>query len=278
MIYDFEVQIMQGIQAFITPFLDLFFQGVTMIGEETFYILAFCMIYWCYDKNVGKELGLTFLLGSVFNAGIKELFHLPRPIGTKGIRSLRVETATGYSFPSGHTQSTTTFFYFWILKVKKTWFRVLAWILILMVGFSRLYLGVHWPKDVLGGIVFAIISVHFGRQFFREVTTLKVVFSVAIVNLLCLFFHSEGYVVGAALFSSAMIGFYLESKIVNFENQKIFRWKTLRLILGLVVLLSIKEGVKIILPDLLVIDYFRYFLIGIWVTLFSGMVFKKIRI
>ena len=275
---EFELKIIQFVQSFSSPFLDKFFETVTMLGEETFYILIFCFIYWCYDKSMGKGIILTFLFSNWLNAGLKAAFNMPRPIGNEGVRSLRVETATGSSFPSGHTQSAATFFYYSTLKIKKIWFTVLAWVLILLVGLSRVYLGVHWPKDVVAGIIIAVLVVHFGRKFFGKISLTKMIITLAAMNVLLIFFHTKGFVTSSAVFTGGMIGLFLEEKYVNYEIKKGIGKNIIKFILGLAVVMVIKEGVKMITPDILVLHYIRYWLIGIWVSFAAMAVFKKIKI
>ena len=67
------------------------------------------IMYWCVNKKYGQKLLFALIPNIVINTGIKEFVKAPRPIGTAGLESLRVSTATGYSFPSGHTQTATTF-------------------------------------------------------------------------------------------------------------------------------------------------------------------------
>ena len=91
------------------------------------------------------------------NKGIKEFVKAPRPIGTEGLKSLRVSTATGYSFPSGHTQTATTFWTSLMIIFRKKWVNILGIVMILGVGLSRLYVGVHYPTDVIAGVIMGIL-------------------------------------------------------------------------------------------------------------------------
>ncbi|MGE5678026.1 MAG: phosphatase PAP2 family protein, partial [Pseudomonadota bacterium] len=155
------MELIRFIQQFSNPILDIFFQLVTMIGEDTFFILVTAIIYWCIDKELGYRLGFVTVTSACVNFGIKELLKIPRPIGEPGIRSLRVHTAEGYSFPSGHTQNTTTLWTFFMLIIRRSWFYAAGILVILMVGVSRLYLGVHTPYDVAGGILIGSAWVFF---------------------------------------------------------------------------------------------------------------------
>jgi membrane-associated phospholipid phosphatase len=273
-----ELTILHFIQKFSTPFLDKFFIFVTLLGEETFYILIFAWLYWCYSKKFGTLFILTFLFGNCINAGLKDLFQMERPIGLDSIRTLREETATGYSFPSGHTQGACTFFYFLIHHLKKTYITVIGWILIILVGLSRLYLGVHWPKDVIVGILLALIIVHFGTNFFKEITLAKLLPLLAIFSVLMLCFTSKDYITGVAIFSGGIIGIYFERKYIGYSIHSSLKQNILKFIIGIAVLLLIKEGIKFLLPTNNIINYLRYFLVGLWFSFGSLFVFKKLRL
>ncbi|HHV62157.1 MAG TPA: hypothetical protein GXX51_05910 [Firmicutes bacterium] len=111
-----------------------------MIGEDNFFIIVFTITFWCLNKNFGYRLGFTYLSSAIVNVALKETFRIPRPIGRPGIRSLRLETAGDYSFPSGHAQATATLWTSIMIKVRKRW----------------LYLGVHTLADVTGGMIVGV--------------------------------------------------------------------------------------------------------------------------
>ena len=137
-----------------------------MTGEETFYILVASIIFWCVNKKFGYKLGFALLTSTIVNNALKDIVNSPRPIGISGIRSLRIETATGQSFPSGHTQGSTTFWVSCIIQIKKKWIYIVGILVIILVGFSRMYLGVHYPIDVIGGIVIGIIWIFLSNYIF----------------------------------------------------------------------------------------------------------------
>ena len=98
-----ELALLKWIQSFSSPFWDGMFQLITMLGEQWAVILVLAVSYWAFDKKTGEELAFTLLVSGLSNNILKGFFRFERPIGIDGIRTLRAHTATGYSFPSGHS-------------------------------------------------------------------------------------------------------------------------------------------------------------------------------
>ena len=107
-----ELALIQLIQQFPHQIGDVLFQIITMAGEETVVFLVFLSVYFLWDKTKGEQLAFVVCTSLLVNVTLKELFQFPRPIGEPGIRSLRLVTARGYSFPSGHSQSASGLFFF----------------------------------------------------------------------------------------------------------------------------------------------------------------------
>ncbi|WP_242824033.1 phosphatase PAP2 family protein [[Clostridium] dakarense] len=163
---DIQLSILQFFQSIRNPILNVVFLIFTISTELPVLVLFTAAMYWCINKKYGQKI-LFALVGNItLNTGIKEFVKAPRPIGVKGIDSMRTSTATGYSFPSGHTQSATTFWVSIMTIFKNCWVYILGTIMILGIGISRLYLAVHWPIDVLCGWIFGIIfTIFLGKVF-----------------------------------------------------------------------------------------------------------------
>ena len=134
-----------------TPALDAIMSTVTHIGEETFFLIIALLIFWCIDKKRGYALMLVGFLGIIVNQLLKLTFRIPRPwIKDPSFTVVEnaVEEASGYSFPSGHTQNTVDTFGCVARGTKRLWLRIVCAVIIVAVAFSRMYLGVHTPLDV----------------------------------------------------------------------------------------------------------------------------------
>jgi membrane-associated phospholipid phosphatase len=268
-------------QSFSSPFLDSFFQGITVLGEEYFFMAVVALVFWCINKPFGYRLGFTYLSNGVLNSALKNVFQVPRPIvRDPGIRILRPETATGFSFPSGHTQSTAAFFTSFMVRFKKAWLTVVGIVFIVLVGISRLYLGHHTIEDVAVAAVLGTGWVFLANALFdyAERTGRKAIFLLIIVPAIVglFFFPDEDYfkVTGATI--SFFLGYIIESRYIRFETRARLWQQIIKFVAGLGVLLAIQTLLKPVLPDALASDLIRYFLMGLWVTVGAPWVFKRV--
>ncbi|MEA3459879.1 MAG: phosphatase PAP2 family protein, partial [Chloroflexota bacterium] len=138
------------VQSFRSGFLDVFFQGVTFLGEENFYLLFLPLIYWCVDKRVGIGLAYISLSSIYLNSVLKPIFRIPRPSDP---RIAVLWEANDPSFPSGHAQNAVANWGLLATQFRRRAFVALVALLILLIAFSRLYLGVHYPQDLMGGLL-----------------------------------------------------------------------------------------------------------------------------
>ena len=167
--FPWEVSLMEWLQntlggsaAGVVSFLSAF-------GEEIVMILVMGVLYWWYDKKTGKNVGLNILTAMVWNTQIKNLFIRRRPyMDHEGVKILRIVepaadpmdiAAQGYSFPSGHSTNGASAFAGLGVELRKKWMTVLAVLLPLLIGFSRIFVGAHYPTDVLGGWALGLLAV-----------------------------------------------------------------------------------------------------------------------
>lgn len=266
------------IQSFSNPFLDGLFQAVTMMGEEFFFFAAATLFLWCIDKEFGFRLGLAYISGSVINFALKDIFSIPRPIGEQGIRSLRLETAVGSSFPSGHTQNAATFWTSLMTNYRKKWIYAVGITSIFLVALSRIYLGVHTPVDVLGGMLVGIGWVPVSNAIFdyAHKTGKKKVFLFFIIPMLLgmPFFYGEYYYRAAGALTGFLAGYIIEAKYVGHHVKAVWWKQIVKYAAGITALLGIRILFKYLLPDFPISHFFRYFLMALWVTLIAPCLFK----
>ena len=259
-----ELEILRNIQSIANPFLDLLFQLITICGEQLVLISIISIIYWALDKKFGEYIAYSVLTSVLLNNAIKDIFKMKRPIGEEGIRTLREETATGYSFPSGHTQGASSFYGAMAIYLKKRVMYIIATVMIILIGFSRLYLGVHYPKDVIvGGILGVLTSLICYKLYNRvENKMLLYVITFAIFIPALTFAHSADFIKGMGTYLGFIIGIYIEKKYVNFStegstgNKSIIRNSNI---------ISITTGIKSIITK-----WSNIFIYKIFINKFSG--------
>lgn len=271
-----ELEILRSIQSISNPFFDMLFQFFTMFGEEVILISIITSIYWAYDKEFGEYIAYASLTSLVLNSIIKDIFKLKRPIGEEGIRSLRVETATGYSFPSGHSQGAASFYGSIALYFKNRIIYVVAGIIIFLVGLSRLYLGVHYPKDVICGIALGIVITVITYKLFNRIQNRMWLYAGTFVLFIpALFFAtSTDFIKAMGTYLGFVLGIYVEKKYIKFKVEGKLVNKILRVVIGILILVIIKTTLKVILPDTNIFHFIRYAIItfvglGIYPALFN---------
>ena len=277
---EFELNIIRAIQSIANPFLDGLFQFITMFGEEAILIPLIAVIYWAFNKKMGEYIAYASLTSVLVNGAIKDIFKAKRPIGEPGIRSLRIETATGYSFPSGHTQGTASFWSAIAIYLKKNYMYAISALIIILVAISRLYLGVHYPKDVLFGAIFGILTSFIAYKLFNKVNNKIALYFITFIIFIpaLLYAHSADFIKGMGTFLGFALGIYVEKKYVNFSVEGKSVNKILRVVIGLAILILLKVGLKVVFPNKLVFHFLRYFIIVFFGIGLYPAIFKKLKL
>lgn len=145
------MSLLYWIESWRTPWLDAFFSVITELGGEVFFMAVAIIFFWCSDKGKGYYVLTVGFVGTLFNQFLKLVFRVPRPWVKDPnftiVESARAE-ATGYSFPSGHTQNAAATLGCTAMTLRKKALKITFWVLYALVAFSRMYLGVHTPMDV----------------------------------------------------------------------------------------------------------------------------------
>ncbi len=178
-----ELEIIKTIQLIANPFFDFFFELSTILGEELLIIPLLAILYWTINKKFGEYVGFAIFTSFMANNLLKDIFKLPRPQSEQGVRILRQHTATGYAFPSGHTQGAATFYSAIAIAFKNKMLTITVGIIIVLVALSRLYLGVHFPKDVIVGLLLGVAIAWGCYILFEKMDNLKVYGLILIVFL-----------------------------------------------------------------------------------------------
>lgn len=271
------LEILHAIQSVHSPFLDSFFGFMTNLHHADFYLLFFPPLYWLYDKRFTRYLLSVFLLGTWSNAVLKGVFHTARP-PADAVRKLYEASAGGPAFPSGHAQNPLMFWGAIALQVRWRWLTVLLGTLVFLIGYSRLYGGVHWPLDVLGGwLIGALMLAGFEatRPFWtgeNQRLSTQLIIAVCLPLLtLALSLAGAGFSAEADLgevwkLVGAWIGFWvgacLEEEFVGFDPRAgRIPAHVLKLVFGLAVAFGVRTVLKEIFPATGPWDLIRYLII-----------------
>ena len=143
--------VLYALESIRTPALDKIMSVITLLGGELFFMVIAVTVFWCVSKREGYYLMIVGFFGTVINQFLKILCCVPRPWIKNPdftiVESARAE-ATGYSFPSGHTQNAVATYGGIARYTRRGWLRVVLVVLTVLIAFSRMYLGVHTPLDV----------------------------------------------------------------------------------------------------------------------------------
>ena len=298
---EIQKQILLFFAGIHSSFLNAVVQVFTVCGEEFVLIAISAFIYYNINKKSGFVSSMS-LMNSISIMGIvKAAVRFPRPwMVLEGIESIRVHTATGYSFPSGHTTCAASAYSSFAMCFRKRWMSVTCAVMILLVAFSRLYLCVHWPMDVIGGILIGCgTTFTIGRLFARlyedkeksiKVTmVLGIAASAASIVLSVLLMTGKADAlafddlnVTFATYGGLAIGFSIETRFYDF-NPAEGTWgkKVLRFLVAMAVVAVLLFAIKPVLVRLGIYNSLtravRYFLVGLWCCLFP-VVGKKMHL
>ena len=261
-------------QSIENPFLTLFFNVVTELGSDTIYILFVAWLYWCVDSRKGEKWAYL-ILGSAFLNGIVKLsVKGVRPFQSNiGITAIDTSTATGYSFPSGHSQASSVFGSFLALEYKERWIKVLGIVIFLLIGTSRLYLRVHWPTDVLAGWLLGgmvALLFHFAYEKHKDWVRGLVWF----LFIISVFWFRDGDQIKLfGLFTSVMLGMTLNHRLKPLPIHPFGKGGKRKYVLGILIVMVTMLALKVLLPESL--NILRYFAVGFTLSYLYPWFFTK---
>ncbi len=154
------MNILYALQEMRHPIITELMVLITNLGSELLAIVVGATVFWCMDKIHGYYIFANIFFGAGVNHILKSCVRTPRPFDLEPdfeIVERAREGASGYSFPSGHTQNAFAVFGSLAVIFRRSIGSILCIAVIVLIAFSRLYLGVHYPSDVLGAALIGII-------------------------------------------------------------------------------------------------------------------------
>jgi len=141
----------------------------SFFGTENFFLLLLPALYWCMEGGIGLRVGIILLLSASVNDAVKMVFHGPRPYWYS-TDVIRYASETSFGVPSGHAQIAFGVWGMLAASIRKWWGWPIAILIIVMIGISRLYLGVHFPHDVILGWLIGALLLWLVLRFWKPVT------------------------------------------------------------------------------------------------------------
>lgn len=299
------MDILYALEKIRTPFWNGVMSAVTQLGGEVIFIVAAVVVFWCVSKWEGYYLMTIAFCGTVLNQFLKLICRVPRPWVRDPnftiVESARAE-ATGYSFPSGHTQNAIGLFGGMARWGGRRWVRLGLTALALVIAFSRMYLGVHTPADVGVSLVLAAALVlglyplmrraQEKPRYMGYVLAAMLVVSGAFVVFVEVYGFSADTdaenlasgignawkMLGAV--AGMTLAWLLDRRYIHFETQAVWWVQVIKVAVGMALLLAIKSGLKAPLLALLghegLAGGVRYFLLvlvagAVWPLVFRPM-------
>ena len=296
------MEVLRFLEQLRTPVGDALMSFITLFGEETLFMVVALVFFWCIDKKRGYYLLFTGFTGLIGVQVLKMSFRIPRPEVLDPnftiVESAR-EAATGYSFPSGHTQCAADLWGGMARTSQKRAMQIGGVVMAILVAFSRMYLGVHTPLDVLVslGIAAVVILALYYVVYLgydkpkRMYIACAVLLALALANLLFVMLYpfpadtdpvhlADGQKVGWQMFFLALglcILYPIERKWLQFETSAVWWAQIIKLGIGVGLILAVRVLLKAPLNALFGVNLgsgIRYFLIVIVAGILWPLTFK----
>ena len=284
------------------PALDTLMQLITEFGGELIFLLVALILFWCVNKRQGYYLMAVGFVGTIFNQFLKIACQIPRP-WVRDPNFTIVESAragaSGYSFPSGHSQNSVGTFGAIAMCSRQKWIRIGCIVIAVLVPFSRMYLGVHTPADVLvgSGMALALLFLLKPVCFKKDGAYIPALFAVMVALAVGFLAYTELYpfasdvdqanlnsaIKNAYTLMGALLGmlvvYYVDEKFLQFPTQAVWYAQIAKVVFGLIFVLLVKGGLKAPLNALfnghMVARTVRYFLVVISAGVIWPMSFSR---
>ena len=294
------IKLLEGVR---TPFFDSLFSAITRLGEEAALLFVVFLFLWCINKKCGYYLCALGVAAISSNLFLKMIFRVPRPWmldpSFEIVESARAG-ATGYSFPSGHTQISVGVYGGIARESKNKTVRLFCIVTAVLVAFSRMYLGVHTLWDVLAGALLSVSLIFIMHLAVgREMTavkrmsltyTLVAVFCIAYLAFLYLYpFPADvdaaeiyesienGYKI-LGIIPAMWFSYIVDEKYTRYNTSCIWWGQAIKIVLGVVITFTLKEVLKVPFSVLFgghsVAGTFRYFIIAVFAGCIWPLTFK----
>jgi membrane-associated phospholipid phosphatase len=297
-ILQWGLDFIRAVQSIASPPLTFVMRMITFLGGEFIYMALLPLLYWCIDEKKGVRLGAVILISAWVNVSLKFLFDQPRPFFEDYDPALGIITEKLGGLPSGHAQNTLVLLIIIASWIKKKWAYICAPLLCLLIGFSRIYLGVHFPTDVfagwiLGGIIlcgYFLLADKIETLLAKGGIRAGLIASALVSFIMILYLPGKEILMPAGFLLGLGAGYCLNRRYVDFSAGKTlgrtgiakFLVLFVRFLLGITGFLLVYIVFGKILPteggNANLFGFIRYALVGLWVSVAAPWVFVKLRL
>ncbi|MFW5770465.1 MAG: phosphatase PAP2 family protein [Spirochaetota bacterium] len=287
----FGEEVLNNLHIFAGSWLDVLMAWITALGNEMFFVLMIPLMYWCVNKRLASLVGASFLVSALANDVAKHIYENPRPAADflrEGIREWNQKYIPQNSpgFPSGHTQNAVVFWGTLAWFAKRRIITIVSIVLIILIPYSRIYLGVHFLGDIIGGFILGAILLAIliwllpwlekSYISFKEITLLAIFLLLPLFLMMALPGHDIPKTTG--VMSGYLIGLILAHKRIPFDPRTGVVPAILKFAVGAAGIILIKAGIKVLLPEVAIAEFFRYWLMGFWITFAAPLIFIQFKI
>jgi membrane-associated phospholipid phosphatase len=284
-----SLSFLQALENLRSPVTNGLMGGASWLGSEEAYLLLGVVVYLCLGHRFGFHLIAMFLVSVFINTELKLAFGTPRPFVAHpaDVHPLWPQSAGGFSFPSGHAQTAAAVWGLLAVYARSRRLKAALVAVVLLVGFSRLYLQVHWPVDVLGGWLIGavmlgayllILGAWHGAQ-----PQVPQPASVALLALAAGIMYAAGHTDDSSLRAAgtllgAGLGFVLLESRGGYDARGSVGEQVMKVVTALALLLAVRHGAKLLLPPGPVWTAARYALVGFTLTFALPALLQAVRV
>ncbi len=276
-------------------------------AHEYTFMFIIPLIYWNIDKNLGRKISILFLFSVWVNNFTKNIWKRPRPFQIPGSKIIPEVVETSYGLPSGHTMAAATFFVYLSAVLKKRWFVVVSAVFIFLMMVSRMIHGVHFPQDVIIGLLLSLVMVFGFYKFEPSVSQwiskqkiyIPLLISALVVIMMFLLFPLfngdmekglETALTTTGTLFGGLTGFTLELRFLQFSTNGSRIRKLFRFLTGIAGIVVIYFGLKLLFSAILggiygeeahgtllfsAFRFLRYSALGLWFSWGAPFLFIK---